>query len=58
MLLNWFEANDLDPSCVGAFHWAFKGLTIHNDHLSDENHKATGSTDHRIVRAEFEYGPA
>ncbi len=38
--------------------WAFKGMTINNDHLSDTDHKAVGSTDHGIVRAQFEYRPA
>ena len=38
--------------------WAFKGLDIGNDHLEDHNHKETGTTDHGIVRAHFEYRPA
>ncbi|MCP5058226.1 MAG: endonuclease/exonuclease/phosphatase family protein [bacterium] len=38
--------------------WAFKGMTINNDHLKDEDHKATGTSDHAIVRAQFEYRPA
>ena len=37
--------------------WAFKGLTVHNDHLYDDNHKQQGSTDHGIIRAAFEYRP-
>ena len=32
-------------------------MTIHNDHLSDDDPKETGSTDHGIVRAQFEYRP-
>lgn len=37
--------------------WAFKGLTITNDHLDDDNHKSSGTSDHAIVRAQFEYRP-
>ena len=38
--------------------WAFKGMEIRNDHLDDDDHKGTGSSDHGIVRADFEYRPA
>ncbi len=38
--------------------WAFKGMEITNDHLNSDDHKENGSTDHGIVRAEFEYRPA
>ncbi len=38
--------------------WAFKGMEIRNDHLDDDDHKETGSSDHGIVRADFEYRPA
>ncbi|MCH9639744.1 MAG: endonuclease/exonuclease/phosphatase family protein [Betaproteobacteria bacterium] len=38
--------------------WAFKGMEIINDHLNSDDHKANGSTDHGIVRTEFEYRPA
>ena len=38
--------------------WLFKGMELINDHLYDENHKETGTTDHGIVRATFEYRPA
>ena len=38
--------------------WAFKGLEILNDHLNHEDHKETGSTDHGVVKAVFEYRPA
>ena len=38
--------------------WAFKGMEITNDHLNSNDHKENGSTDHGIVRAEFEYRPA
>jgi endonuclease/exonuclease/phosphatase family metal-dependent hydrolase len=37
--------------------WAFKGSQILNDHLNDDNHKETGTTDHGIVKATFEYRP-
>lgn len=33
--------------------WRFQGMDIYNDHLSVENHKGTGTTDHGIVRATF-----
>lgn len=38
--------------------WAFKGMEIANDHLNSDDHKETGSSDHGIVRATFEYRPA
>lgn len=38
--------------------WAFRGLEIMNDHLSDDDHKKTGTTDHGLVRATFEHHPA
>jgi endonuclease/exonuclease/phosphatase family metal-dependent hydrolase len=38
--------------------WAFRGMEIINDHLNSDDHKEDGSTDHGIVRAEFEYRPA
>ena len=38
--------------------WAFKGLEILNDHLNTDDHKETGTTDHGIVKATFEYRPA
>lgn len=38
--------------------WAFKGTEIVNDHLNDGNHKETGTTDHGIVKAMFEFRPA
>lgn len=37
--------------------WLFKGMDIINDHLNDENHKETGTTDHGVVKATFEYRP-
>lgn len=38
--------------------WAFDGMDIRNDHLNDEDHKQTGSTDHGIVCARFKFAPA
>lgn len=38
--------------------WAFKGMTVVNDHLNDDNHKEIGTSDHGIVKAAFEYRPA
>lgn len=38
--------------------WAFKGAEIMNDHLNRDDHKETGTTDHGIVKATFEYRPA
>jgi len=38
--------------------WAFKDMEIINDHLTDDNHKETGTSDHAIVKADFEYRPA
>ena len=38
--------------------WAFKGMEVSNDHLNDYNHKETGTTDHAIIRSQFEYRPA
>ena len=37
--------------------WLFDGLTILNDHLDDEDHRATGSTDHGLVKVRFRYQP-
>ena len=37
--------------------WAFKALTIDNDHLNYDNHKETGTNDHGIVKVTFEYKP-
>ena len=30
--------------------WLFDGLTINNDHLNDEDHRATGTGDHGVVK--------
>ena len=38
--------------------WGFHEMVVMNDHLEDNDHKATGSTDHGVVKAEFEYRPA
>ena len=37
--------------------WAFKGMEVANDHLNNDNHKETGTTDHGIIKATFEYRP-
>ena len=37
--------------------WAFRGMEVVNDHLSRDDHAESGSTDHGIVWAEFEYWP-
>lgn len=38
--------------------WLFDGLTIVNDHLSSEDHRADGSGDHGVVRVAFRWAPA
>ncbi len=38
--------------------WSFQGLDILNDHLNEDRHKETGTTDHGIVRAHFQLQPA
>jgi predicted extracellular nuclease len=38
--------------------WAFDGMQVVNDHLNEDNHKETGTTDHGIVKATFKYRPA
>lgn len=37
--------------------WIFGGMTINNDHLNFDDHKADGTNDHGIVRATFKYKP-
>jgi len=37
--------------------WLFDGLSINNDHLNFEDHKANGTNDHGIVRAVFKHKP-
>jgi predicted extracellular nuclease len=38
--------------------WAFDGMEIANDHLNRDDHKATGTNDHGIVRVTFKHRPA
>ncbi|WP_200979628.1 endonuclease/exonuclease/phosphatase family protein [Echinicola sp. 20G] len=38
--------------------WVFKEMQIFNDHLVDEDHKETGTSDHGVVKAIFKYKPA
>ncbi len=38
--------------------WAFKGMELSNDHLNQDDHKETGTSDHGVVRARFEYRPS
>ena len=37
--------------------WLFDGLTINNDHLNDEDHRATGTGDHGVVKVGFRWKP-
>ncbi|WP_373518438.1 hypothetical protein [Pricia sp.] len=37
--------------------WAYKGMEITNDHLNNDIHKETGTSDHGVVKASFEYRP-
>ena len=37
--------------------WLFDGLSIANDHLNADDHKADGTNDHGIVRAMFKHRP-
>ncbi|MBN2411221.1 endonuclease/exonuclease/phosphatase family protein [candidate division KSB1 bacterium] len=37
--------------------WAFNGMEILNDHLNNDDHKETGTSDHGVVKATFEYRP-
>ncbi len=38
--------------------WLFDGMTVNNDHLNFDNHKADGTNDHGIIRAVFRHRPA
>jgi predicted extracellular nuclease len=38
--------------------WLFDGLTIANDHLDDEDHRALGTSDHGVVAVRFRHRPA
>lgn len=37
--------------------WLFDGLVINNDHLNSEDHKASGTGDHGLVKVSFAYRP-
>jgi predicted extracellular nuclease len=37
--------------------WLFDRLVINNDHLNDEDHKASGTTDHGVVKVSFTWRP-
>lgn len=37
--------------------WLFDGLAIDNDHLNEDDHRATGTGDHGIVKVSFNYRP-
>ena len=37
--------------------WMFDGMTVNNDHLNFDNHKADGTNDHGIICATFRYRP-
>ena len=38
--------------------WLFDGLSISNDHLDDDDHAQTGTSDHGVVRVRFVWRPA
>jgi predicted extracellular nuclease len=38
--------------------WLFDGLSINNDHLNADDHKADGTNDHGVIRAVFKFSPA
>jgi len=37
--------------------WLFDGLAIYNDHLNEEDHRATGTGDHGVVEVAFRWKP-
>jgi predicted extracellular nuclease len=37
--------------------WLFDGLGISNDHLNDDDHRATGTGDHGVVKVGFRWKP-
>lgn len=37
--------------------WLFDGLIINNDHLNDDDHRTTGSSDHGQVKVRFRWKP-
>lgn len=38
--------------------WAFDEMIVENDHLNRDDHKATGTNDHGVIRAGFKWRPA
>lgn len=38
--------------------WAFKEMTVENDHLNFDDHKNSGTCDHGVIRAAFKWKPA
>jgi predicted extracellular nuclease len=38
--------------------WLFDGLAINNDHLDVADHRATGTSDHGVVKVQFAWRPA
>ena len=37
--------------------WMFDGMSVNNDHLNFDDHKATGTNDHGVICATFKYKP-
>lgn len=37
--------------------WMYDGMSVHNDHLNFEDHKAAGTNDHGVICATFKYKP-
>ncbi len=37
--------------------WMFDGMTVNNDHLNFDDHKASGTNDHGVICATFQYKP-
>jgi hypothetical protein len=37
--------------------WLFDGMTVNNDHLNVDDHKAAGTNDHGVICAAFRYRP-
>lgn len=35
--------------------WLFQGMVVNNDHLNVDDHKATGTNDHGLIRATFKH---
>jgi predicted extracellular nuclease len=38
--------------------WMFDGMSVNNDHMNFDDHKATGTNDHGVICATFKYNPA